>query len=1221
MSPSAGQKEFAGNARFDIVNRIGVGGMGIVFEAQDRHRQIRVALKTLPGLDPVALYRFKLEFRALTGISHPNLVVLHELFSDDDQWFFSMEYIEGHSFLQHVQSTQAVPSTNDEPTLTLVSPVETPQSAPGIAAHSCDYERLRQVLRQLADGLCYLHEHGKLHRDIKPSNVMVDRTGRVVLLDFGLIAEIDERDGRTEADRNSSGTPGFMSPEQAKGHPLSESSDWYSVGAMVYEAINGRLWRTGEPVVFPDDVPADLKQLCSALLDQDPERRPTGAEVRRMLGEEVPAAAADARIFVGRKTELQQLRYAYARAFRGNGVVVAVHGMSGAGKSALIDHFLSEVRLEQTAVVLASRCYEQESVPYKAFDGLIDGIAKYLSALSEQGAAELLPRNVERLAHVFPVLRRVKGIAGARRGLEQLDVQEARRRTFQAIREMFGRMAERSPVTLFIDDLQWGDSDSAVIVADLLRPPDAPPLFLICAFRDGFEENCPGLQALLASLRQDGVEYHDLPLRELDANASRELATAILGHRDSQLADAIHQEAGGNPYFIRELIQNTRSLRSGEATTLDAVIQHRVAALPESAARLLEVVAVAARPIGQWEAYAAAGLEQMDPGPMLLLRNNRLIRSAASLEHDQMETYHDRVRESVAGYLASESLRSVHLRLALAHQSSGRADSETVAIHFEKGGEPLKAGRYFVDAAQNAMAQLAFDSAAHLYQRGLELLPLSGPDLQSLRLALAEALTNAGRGFHAAQAYSQAALGASGTERWDLERKSAYQFCISGHLDEGRAAFASVLNTVGLRLPATKRQSIADLLWGRMLLNLRGTRFQERSTVEIAPKVLSRADAAWSVGSSLSMMDLYAGMPLVSRAALLALRAGEPGRILRALSFAAVQTAVEGDSGRKRGRQWLDVCAGILKRQNTPLNRAYMALMEGSFAFLNVRFSDAHQLLGEAERMFTEECTGVRWEISTARTIVLWVLQGSGRYKELGARTRSYFTDAQRHGDLFALVNIGGYNLPNAYLVDGDPAGARKVRQETLAAWPVVGYSLQKLVACIGESGTLLYEDRPREALALIDREWPVMSANFLLRADNNRIYIMEARARAALATAWITDSPKQRVDLAHRAERDAKSLQKESLPHGPPMGMAVLAGLAALGGDRNCAIRHLEQAITGFDKIQASMLAAASRLRLGQLLDGESGRGLIAQAEAAMRREAVKDMLSMCRALGPRCE
>ena len=161
MPPTETDDDFAGTERFQIIRRIGVGGMGVVYEARDVELDLRIALKLLPNADAPALFSFKREFRSLATIVHPNLVALHELISDGATWFFTMEIVDGVDFLKHVRPNDTI-----------------------------DYNRLVDALYQITDGVSALHELGVLHRDLKPSNVLVRHDGRVAILDFGLTTDV-----------------------------------------------------------------------------------------------------------------------------------------------------------------------------------------------------------------------------------------------------------------------------------------------------------------------------------------------------------------------------------------------------------------------------------------------------------------------------------------------------------------------------------------------------------------------------------------------------------------------------------------------------------------------------------------------------------------------------------------------------------------------------------------------------------------------------------------------------------------------------------------------------------------------------------------------------------------------------------------------------------------------------------------------------------------------
>jgi len=215
----------------------------------------------------------------------------------------------------------------------------------------------------------------------------VTQEGRVVVLDFGLIAEMrGEGPGRPN---RPVGTPAYMAPEQCAGRPYDEATDWYAVGVMLFEALTGRHPFNGttsevmarkqhsdapEVSAFATGIPEDLEALCRDLLQRDPRMRPDGREVLLRLG--APATDAVTELahapFVGREQQLAALSEALDSVRRERTMVIFVHGASGIGKSAMVNQFLHNVRGEPDVLVFAGRCFERESVPYKAFDSVID---------------------------------------------------------------------------------------------------------------------------------------------------------------------------------------------------------------------------------------------------------------------------------------------------------------------------------------------------------------------------------------------------------------------------------------------------------------------------------------------------------------------------------------------------------------------------------------------------------------------------------------------------------------------------------------------------------------------------------------------------------------------------------------------------------------------------------------------------------------------------------
>ena len=627
-------------------------------------------------------------------------------------------------------------------------------------------------------------------------------------------------------------------------------------------------------------------------------------------------------------------------------------------------------------------------------------------------------------------------------------------------------------------------------------------------------------------------------------------------------------------------------------------------------------MAVSGRPLGLSEAFRAAGIETGHSSTLAQLRNGRWVRAAGPFEREEIETYHDRVREAVVARITPDALKGHHGRLATALELSGRADLEEVAVHYLGAEEAGRAGEYYARAAAVASEALAFDKAATLYRLARELGPADRGEQVRLRVATGDALANAGHGGLAAEEYLAAAESSPPEAAFELRRRAAFHYMVGGHFDEGLRELGAVLEAVGLTLPRTPGRAILLLLLTRLQIRLRGLQFRPRDAGRIAPESLARIETCYGAATSLGTIDPIRGSYFQARGLLFALRAGEPSLVFRALIFEAAHIGALGGSHQRRFSRIVEAAESLERRYRNRSTAGRIVLARGMAAYFSGRWREATECFDRGLEVVRDHSTGFTWEINVANLYALWSLQFEGRIGEVSRRWPAFLEEARDRGDRHMVALLNSFLLSTLRLASDDPDGAERGLMQSMDWGPRQGFLVLNNEEFGAEVQNHLYRGDGAAAWDLIaNRYAPSLARSHLLRFQKVRIFFYERRARCALAAVTSGGDPRR---LLKAAEADARRLRRERMPWADALSRMVLAGLAATRGDRAGAREGFADAMQSLEGVDMHLHAATARRRLGEAMGGDQGRALVAEADEWMSREGIRNPERMADIFAP---
>ena len=813
------------NGRYRVIRALGRGGGGWVYDVADAlHPNRAVALKIAHGraADQASLSLFKVEFSTMTKLDHPNVARVYDF----------EEIRGGHDFLITMERVDGEPISRS-------------------LGGTRDWRRVVDRIVPVCRALSYIHSRRIVHYDVKPQNILVDATGEVKVVDFGIAGGPSAHDGRVM------GTLPYMPPELLFGEGTADHrADFYSLGVTLYELLFGSVpcpttgaleiinWMSAGGVRVPasEQVPPWLARVIEKLCAKDPADRYRHAnaviEDINLHGSfaypfetsETQKSYITSPRFCGRSAELERVMSFVSKRLGGRGgarSALWVRGVSGIGKSRLMKEVRQAAQL-QRLVFIEGNCYENSPLEYGP---LAEVLSQLVPVIEIMGGLDIVGDALPALVKIAPKLANGRSFAPLPKAA---DVEGERVQLLTMTAEFFVRAAERVPFVVYLNDMQWAGRGPAEMFSFLAqRAGDDEALgqhvclALIGSYRSDEIEGRP-LAAAAETLRSRGMAI-GVELTPLDADQVGTVVRSMLGVDDIPAAflSRVTDETLGNPFFVqevmRELFENGSVYLEGGRwsarqsidalqipATMADVFRRRLALLGPEEKELVRVLAVHGRPLELARIADALGEHTTAERIADLLRD--LERSMIVVPHRgralAYNIAHDRMRETAYADLEDAERQAMHRRLAQALEAASAGLEEKdqplddFARHYREAAVPDKALGYALLAGAHALDRFWNDAAVEHLGHALSLMVETDSRFAATLEGYADGLTRVHRYDDAAANYGR--LLALLRERFDCARvqgKLGEIYRQIGKLEDAERACWEALEALGYRRP------------------------------------------------------------------------------------------------------------------------------------------------------------------------------------------------------------------------------------------------------------------------------------------------------------------------------------------------------------------------------------------------------------------------------------